>query len=52
MTTYLVEVLATHYIYVDAETECEALDIASEEAVHDAPDCVDAKIISAEGLDE
>lgn len=52
MATFLVEVTETHYIYVDAETEDEALDIASKEATCGVPDCVDAKIINTEESNE
>ena len=46
--TYYVEVTETHYIYVDAETETEAEELAIKEAFNNVPDVTTTKIIKDE----
>lgn len=45
MNEYYVEVIETHYIYVEAKTEDEALEMAQIEITSQVPDCVDAKVL-------
>ena len=47
---YEVEVLETHYVYVDAETEDEAIALAEEAAFAAIPDIVESTIIKSEEI--
>ena len=45
---YEVEVVETHYIFVDAESEEEAISLAEDEAFSAVPDIVESTIIKSE----
>lgn len=48
MKTYLIEVVETHQIYVDANSEKEALKRAEEKVYNNVPDSVESKVLLVE----